>query len=375
MPLNKILIAIISLLIGSGLIITIMGLCKKPVSTHYSKTSLERNNVEVKPKNLGYTFNESKFVSSLKMAKIVDTVVQYSKSKSLPVDTLSVTLIDTQTNEKADYHGDLPRYPASIVKMFWLVITYQKIIRGEIKEIKLLDAIENMIYKSENKAASQIIDTVTSTKSTVEKLPKDKFKTHRQRRIELSEFFKDAGYSEEINVSQKIFPINNENVGNLNGFDRQLRGENAEEPIENKLTTNDTARLMYEIVKGKSVTAEASSKMKKLLTRNIDPGFWKKQPPNPVEFNPIESFFGQGLSESKIENIVSKAGKTSRSRQEVAFIKSIDGKTQYILVVFGNDPIYGKSKNIFPEISTLVYEKMRSATFHPSHGQDISAAH
>jgi Beta-lactamase enzyme family len=375
MPLNKILIAIISLLIGSGLIITIMDLCKKPVSTHYSKTSLERNNVEVKPKNLGYTFNESKFVSSLKMAKIVDNVVQYSKSKSLPVDTLSVTLIDTQTNEKADYHGDLPRYPASIVKMFWLVITYQKIIQGEIKETKLLDAIENMIYKSENKAASQIIDTVTSTKSTVEKLPKDKFKTHRQRRIELSEFFKDDGYSEEINVSQKIFPINNENVGNLNGFDRQLRGENAEEPIENKLTTNDTARLMYEIVKGKSVTAEASSKMKKLLTRNIDPGFWKKQPPNPVEFNPIESFFGQGLSESKIENIVSKAGKTSRSRQEVAFIKSIDGKTQYILVVFGNDPIYGKSKNIFPEISTLVYEKMRSATFHPSHGQDISAAH
>lgn len=358
MFLNKILIAIISLLIGSGLIIVSIGSREKAVSTHRSKTFLERNNAEIKSKNLVYTFNKSKFTSSLKISEIVDSVVQYSKSKSLPVDTLSVTLIDTQTNEKADYHGDLPRYPASIVKMFWLVITYEKIIQGEVKETKLLGAIENMIYKSENKAASQIIDMVTSTNSTTEKLPKDKFKTHKQRRTALSVFFKDAGYSDEINVSQKIFPINNENVGNLNGFDRQLRGENAEEPIENKLTTNDAARLMYEIVKDKSVTAEASSKMKKLLTRNIDPGFWKKQPPNPVEFNPIESFFGQGLSESKIENIVSKAGRTSKSRQEVAFIKSIDGKTQYILVVFGNDAIYGKNKNIFPEIASLVHKKM-----------------
>ena len=52
---------------------------------------------------------------------MVDSIVQHNKSKSLPVDALSVTLIDTQTNEKAEYQGDLLRYPASVVKMFWLV--------------------------------------------------------------------------------------------------------------------------------------------------------------------------------------------------------------------------------------------------------------
>jgi hypothetical protein len=99
--------------------------------------------------------------------------------------------------------------------------------------------------------------------------------------------------------------------------------------------------------------------MKKLLTRNIDPNFWKKQPPNPVDFNPVESFFGAGLPEGETENIVSKAGWTSASRQEVAFIKSKDGKTNYILAVFGDRAAYGKSKKIFPEIANLVHKQMR----------------
>lgn len=68
------------------------------------------------------------------------------------------------------------------------------------------------------------------------------------------------------------------------------------------------------------------------------------------------------MPENKTENIVSKAGWTSASRQEVAFFKSKDGKTRYILAVFGDDPAYGKSKKIFPEISALVYGKMRSIT-------------
>jgi hypothetical protein len=99
-----------------------------------------------------------------------------------------------------------------------------------------------------------------------------------------------------------------------------------------------------------------------MLTRNTDPGYWKKQPPNPVDFNPVESFFGEGLPVGNTENIVSKAGWTSVSRQEVAFVKSKDGKTRYILAVFGDDVAYGKSKKIFPEIAGLVYGKMRSAT-------------
>ena len=303
--------------------------------------------------------SQSNFQPSSNLQKIVNSVIAYSQSKNLPTNALSVTLIDTNTSEIANYHGKIERYPASVVKMFWLVAIYQNISIGETDESSLKGAIEQMIHKSDNQGASQVLDTVTQTQSTPENLPENELKTQKQKRQNLNQFFREAGYSRDINVSQKTFPIPQENIMEPKGFDRQLRGENPGKPIRNKLTTDDAARLMYEIVNAQAVSPEISKKMRKLLSRNIDPIFWKKQPPNPVDFNPVESFFGEGLPSNKAEDIVSKAGWTSVSRQEVAFVKSKDGKTRYILAVFGDDSAYGKNKKVFPEISNLVYGQMR----------------
>lgn len=304
--------------------------------------------------------NQTNFKSSNQLDKIVNSVVEYSKENKLPTNALSITLINTNTGEISEYQGKKERYPASVVKMFWLVAIYQRISMGEANESFLKGAIEQMIYKSDNQGASQVLDTVTRTKSTPEKLAEGELKIQKQQRQSLNDFFRQAGYSQDINISQKTFPIPQENIMEPKGFDQQLRGDNPDKPIRNKLTTNDAARLMYEIVNAQAISPEISKKMRGLLTRDINPNFWRKQPPNPVDFNPVESFFGQGLPESKTENIVSKAGWTSASRQEVAFVKSKDGKTRYILAVFGDDIAYGKSKTLFPEISSLVYKKMRN---------------
>jgi beta-lactamase class A len=313
------------------------------------------------PQSFAYNLvGQSGFIPSERLKPVVDSIIQYCKNKSLPTSALSITLIDTKTGEISEYQGTTQRYPASVVKMFWLVAVYQKISRGELNESALRPAIEQMIFKSDNQGASQVLDAVTGTKSTTDKLSDKELAISKQKRQELNSFFNRAGYNQNINISQKTFPIPQENIMEPKGFDQQLRGDNIEQPIRNKITTNDAARLMYEIVDAKSVSPEISLKMRGLLTRNIDPGFWKKQPPNPVDFNPVESFFGEGLPEGKTENIVSKAGWTSVSRQEVAFVKSKDGKTRYILAVFGDDAAYGKSKKVFPEIANMVYQKMRS---------------
>lgn len=303
--------------------------------------------------------SQTNFLSSYKLQRVVDRIVNYSKVNDLPLSALSITLIDIKTGEKAEYQGKVERYPASVVKMFWLTAIYQKISMGEADESQLKGSIEQMIYKSDNQGAGQVIDAVTNTKSTVEKLSERELKIRKQQRQSLNNFFRQAGYSTDMNVSQKTFPIPQENMMEPKGFDKQLRGEDPQKPIRNRITTDDAARLMYEIVNAQAVNPEVSSKMRKLLTRNIAPTFWKKQPPNPVDFNPVESFFGEGLPENKTENIVSKAGWTASSRQEVAFVKSKDGNTRYILAVFGDNIAYGKSKKVFPEISKLVYEQMR----------------
>jgi hypothetical protein len=52
------------------------------------------------------------------------------------------------------------------------------------------------------------------------------------------------------------------------------------------------------------------------------------------------------------------AGWTTASRQEVAYISSSDGKSEYILAVIGDDKAYGNDKTIFPKISQIVAKTM-----------------
>jgi beta-lactamase class A len=297
------------------------------------------------------------FKPSDKLQKIVDRIVTYSSSNKLPVSALSVTLIDVNTGEKAGYNSSIGRYPASVVKLFLLVAIYQKIDAKEADAKSIEKAIVPMILQSDNDGASQIVDTLTKTKSTAGDLPEPELIIQKQKRQNLNDFFHKAGYGTNLNVSQKTFPIPRENMEEPRGLDRQLRGGDPQKPIRNKLTTDDAARLMDEIVTDRSISPAISQKMKKLLSRNIDPNFWKKIPIE--DFNPVESFFGEGLPVNKAENIVSKAGWTPLARQEVAFIQSKDGKTRYILAIFGDDAAYGKNKKIFPEISALVYSRMR----------------
>ncbi len=139
------------------------------------------------------------------------------------------------------------------------------------------------------------------------------------------------------------------------GADRQIREDELGNKVRNKLTTDDAARLMYEIVIGKLLDFKSTTTAKKLLQRNLSSSYWKQ---HLVSFNPIEGFFGEGLSNSETNEIISKAGRTSSSRQEVAFINIKDGKVSYILTIFGDDPDYSKNKKVFPDISKLVYRQM-----------------
>jgi beta-lactamase class A len=332
-----------------------------PVASKSSEAISPSPSVAVDNNQFAYkVIDPTNFIPSQKLQPIVDRIVKYSTANKLPLDALSIALIDTKTGEIAEYQGDVQRYPASVVKMFWLVAAYQKIGQKELTEVSLRPAIEQMIFKSDNQGASQILDKVTQTTSTPNNLPENELGIGQQKRQQVNNFFSQAGYSKDINVSQKTFPIPQENIMEPKGFDQQLRGVDIQKPIRNRITTNDAARLMYEIVSGKSIDPTTSKKMTALLTRNTDPTFWKKQPPNPIDFNPVESFFGEGLPVGKTQNIVSKAGWTSASRQEVAFIQSKDGKTSYILAVFGDNAAYGKSKKIFPEIAAQVYKEMRT---------------
>ncbi|MBD2740571.1 serine hydrolase [Coleofasciculus sp. FACHB-1120] len=297
------------------------------------------------------------FKQSQDLEEIVDEAVKLATEKDLPTKPLSITLINVKTGEIAGYKQDTLRYPASVIKMFWMVALYAQIENGIWAEESVFSLyLSKMIKESDNEAASLILDLLTDTQSRP-KIENDReFKTWLDKRQQVNQFFRGAGYK-DINISQKTFPIPYLRLPRPLEIDLQMRGD-PKEPIRNKITTDQAARLLYEMCgTGQAVSSGASEKMCGWLRRDLRPEMRTLESKTWGDFNPIQEFFGEALSDVDID-FYSKAGWTSFSRQEAAFVATRDGSTVYILTVFGDDAAYAKDKTIFPKMSRLVFDRM-----------------
>lgn len=131
------------------------------------------------------------FKQNLKLQTIVNDIVALASSKGLPIDRLSVSLVELNSTECCAYGQYLaqePRFPASVAKLFWMVYLYGKY------EAKLLPEgavsyknLAKMIQDSDNESASLIVDTITQTKSG-ENLPSNEFDRWVQKRLAMNSF-------------------------------------------------------------------------------------------------------------------------------------------------------------------------------------------
>ncbi len=337
---------------------TIQVAANKGSTTFDLRMSLENKKAVSSPsqqKNVELVYNAAKSPNlqrSQSLQAIVNELLSMAARKGMPQNALSITLIDVNTGEFAEYQQERLRYPASVAKLFWMPILYSNIQKGVLTgESAFTSDLEKMMIKSDNEASSRIIDKITKTVSGSE-LPEGRLQTWLNKRYQMNSFFEQAGYG-KINISQKTFPIPSEKLYEPKGRDLQIRG-NLQKPNRNKITTQQAARLMYEIVNGQAISREYSNKMADWLHRDLSLEIWQKLDPNAGEFNPVRAFFGESLPKNVY--FLSKAGWTSKTRQEVAFIRS--GKTAYILTVFAEDKAYSRDGKIFPNMSRLVFERM-----------------
>ncbi|HLO51243.1 MAG TPA: serine hydrolase [Kamptonema sp.] len=294
-------------------------------------------------------------IYSQELQAIVDEIIDIAARKKLPTAALSITLIDvsnSQVHTFAGYQNQTPRFPASVVKLFWMAGFYGAIEKGIIQkdESSFTSDLDQMIRVSNNDAASRILDTITATESG-EELKGEQLQTWLKKRQQINTFFQSAGY-QGIKLSTKNYPIYYLSQEQPTGRDLQLRG-NSSQPTRNQVTTDQAARLLYEIYTRQAVSPTASRKMAYLLTRDLDPKAWKNDPSNS-----IKGFLGESLP----TNIYfgSKVGYTSGSRQEAAFIRTLDDRAIYILVIFADDPAYAKDENIFPQMSRHVFDRLNT---------------
>lgn len=307
----------------------------------------------IEPSKLAYNITTSpRFTQSKELQNIVDEVVDLTKKKKFPTQPLSITLIDIKTGKIAGYQQEKLRYPASVVKLFWMVYLYAQIEKDILSESDFSQYLDEMIEKSDNEAASYIVDQISNTKYQ-ENIQGEESKNWKNKRLQVNQYFQKAGY-DNINVSQKTFPIPYLKLAKPEGSELILR-ENWENPIRNKISTQQVARLLYEISSNQSVSAIYSKKMAKWLTIDSETRKLKKDDKNPNEFNPVRGFLSASLPDNV--DFKGKAGWTSNSRNDAGIITIPDGKA-YILVVFADDKAYASDWDLFPQISKLVFNSM-----------------
>ena len=148
---------------------------------------------------------------SLKLQQIVDAVVNLVEQQKLPTSALSLHLIDVKTQTFAEYRSQTPRFPASVAKLFWMVAVYDQVEVGKLPPEELTDTAEcqsdicKLIKKSDNEAASRILDRLTGTTSRPEQENND-FESWLKKRHSINKFFQEAGYK-NLDISQKNFPV------------------------------------------------------------------------------------------------------------------------------------------------------------------------
>jgi hypothetical protein len=241
------------------------------------------------------------------------------------------------------YRGVERIYPASVVKLFYLVAVNEWLEKGMISTSKELErAMRDMIVDSSNDATSLVIDILSGTTSGPELSP-GPFETWKQQRNIVNRYYQSLGWSdmETINVCQKTW------CDGPYGRERAFVGQLLEN--RNMLTTNATARLLHSIVGGVAVSSGRSQAMMALIKRSLQPD----NLPKDVEEDQVTGFLGGALPEEA--QIWSKAGWTSQVRHDAAYIE-IPGKRPYLLVVFTDGKANAKNQAILPFVSQLVAE-------------------
>ncbi|GAC1481287.1 MAG: serine hydrolase [Chamaesiphon sp.] len=237
------------------------------------------------------------------------------------------------------YRGVERIYPASVVKLFYLVAVYEWLEKGMIPEAssELNRAIRDMIVHSSNDATSLVVDVLTGTTSGPELSPAP-FETWKQQRNIVNRYFQSLGWPEleTINLNQKTW------CEGPYGRERAFLGELMEN--RNMLTTNATARLLHSIIGGVAVTGARSQSMMTLMKRSLE----SSDLMNSDDENQVTSFLGGGLPQDAL--LWSKAGWTSHVSHDAAYIE-IPFRQPYLLVVFTEGKDTSQNQTILPFIS------------------------
>ncbi len=254
---------------------------------------------------------------------------------SLEPEDLAISLVEL-TNPglpaRADINGDAPFYPASVVKLFFLVETFAER-KENVPDVQR--ALKEMIVVSDNDATAYIIDVLSGTSAGPELQGRALKRFVDDRRV-TNRYFASKGY--DISAMMKPW--------SFGPFGREMQLIGANRINRNRATANSLASLLLWIVRGRAVSPVASEAMKALLLRPLDP--------QRTDENQVREFIGEALP--KEAKLWSKAGWTSEVRHDAAYFELPDGH-KYVMVIFTRG--LAADVTLIPAITRIVLDELR----------------
>lgn len=264
-------------------------------------------------------------------------------AQGLRSDQLASTVVcldDPARLVRASYRGEVRIYPASVIKLFYLVATERWLEDGKLGDTpELRRAMRDMIVDSSNDATAYIVDLLTGTTSGPE-LPPDQIKQWWDKRNAVNRYFASLGYT-NINVNKKPWESG--------PYGRETQAIRLFQPTRNWLTTDATARLMSDIVLGRLVTPPRCREMMELLHRE----------PFDTSANAnsqARAFTAPGIPPGT--KLWSKAGWTDETRHDCAYLELPDGH-RLVIVTFTVD--HANERQIIPTLARALIANLPNA--------------
>ena len=246
----------------------------------------------------------------------------------------------------ASWAGERARYPASVVKLAYLVAAEAWLQRQWLERSSELErALAAMIQDSSNDATGLVLDLLTGTTSGPE-LPPGPLSSWSEQRQLVNRWYGSLDWPEwhGCNACQKTWGDG--------PFGRERQSYGPDLANRNRLSTDFTARLLHGVISGALVSPLACQRMQALLARSLDPELRCADPENQVD-----GFLGAGLPATA--RLWSKAGWMSQARHDAAYVE-MEGHQPFLVVAFSEGPARAADANLLPALAQRLAEACKA---------------
>lgn len=226
----------------------------------------------------------------------------------------------------AQRRGDMPIYPASVVKFVYLMAAYAWQEEGKRRIDDEMDSLlTQMIHNSSNQATREVLARLTGTEPGPE-LPPAAYEAFRERRLAVDRWLQTLGITDLHCVNPTY-----DSAGNLFGRDKQfvsdhsvtggLPARDGEFANRNAMTAVGTAKLLALLATDRALSPESSAAVRLRMRRD------------PVEQPHLAHRIAGGAARVPNLEVYSKSGTWGPIYADAGIIRHVSGR-QFALVVY-----------------------------------------